>query len=356
MQHLTNRKMVRAILLAIPLLSFVIAIVGAIPSGEPPLLIVKLPQIVISNMQQIPNAKAVNWFTYILTIYLIGFVISIILPLINLIYYLRKPLRAGTAFSFNKVVYIPENTTLNKEMITLHEQAHVQQLHSLDVLYYHVIRAIFWINPIAYKLFEAIKQEHEFAADKYAIENIKDKLAYCELLVSETLQIKSISSLVHTFHSSNTLLNRLQMITQTQPQSVSGWKKIASIPLLALILILSTSSVQTFAQSGNEKVFKRAEIMPEYIGGQENMMKFLSTEIKYPVKCRDQKIEGSVVLKFVIDKNGRIKDIVNLKKDTDNLLVQEAMRVLKIMPNWEPGKNNGQPVNTEMVLPIQFQL
>ncbi|MFN5885970.1 MAG: energy transducer TonB, partial [Bacteroidota bacterium] len=98
-----------------------------------------------------------------------------------------------------------------------------------------------------------------------------------------------------------------------------------------------------------------AEQMPEFPGGQEAMMAFLSKNIQYPPMARENGIEGRVVLQFVVDKDGKISNIEIVKKLGWGL-EEEATRVVKTMPAWKPAKQNGKPVVLRMILPIVFKL
>jgi protein TonB len=98
-----------------------------------------------------------------------------------------------------------------------------------------------------------------------------------------------------------------------------------------------------------------AEQMPEFEGGQEEMMKYLSKNINYPPVARENGIEGRVILQFVVGTDGKISQIEILKKLGWGL-EEEAVRVVKSMPPWRPGKQNGKPVYVKFTLPIVFKL
>ena len=95
--------------------------------------------------------------------------------------------------------------------------------------------------------------------------------------------------------------------------------------------------------------------MPEFKGGTEALMKYLGNNVKYPKEAKENKIEGKVYVAFVIDNNGNIKD-VSLTKSANKHLDKEALRVVKIMPKWSPGKKDNKNVSVKTTLPIAFQL
>ena len=102
-------------------------------------------------------------------------------------------------------------------------------------------------------------------------------------------------------------------------------------------------------------VFEVVEQMPEYPGGMSAMMAFISKNIKYPVAAQKAKIQGRVVIQFIVNTEG---DITNPKvlRGTDPLLDAEAIRLTTIMPKWKPGMQRGQAVNVKYTVPIMFRL
>lgn len=97
------------------------------------------------------------------------------------------------------------------------------------------------------------------------------------------------------------------------------------------------------------------EVMPEYPGGTDAMLEFLRTNIKYPQSCIDDKIQGRVLVKFVVEKDGSVTGaevVKSVNKDLD----AEALRVINMMPTWTPGKQKGQTVRVNYVVPVVFKL
>ncbi|QNF33274.1 energy transducer TonB [Adhaeribacter swui] len=105
----------------------------------------------------------------------------------------------------------------------------------------------------------------------------------------------------------------------------------------------------------SEEIFTFVEQNPTFPGGLEAMYKYLGKNIKYPAVASRNGLEGNVILQFVVNKEGAISDITVVKSlggGTD----EEAIRVVKTMPNWTPGKQNGRPVNVRYTLPVRFKL
>ncbi|MCH5312372.1 MAG: energy transducer TonB [Prevotella sp.] len=103
------------------------------------------------------------------------------------------------------------------------------------------------------------------------------------------------------------------------------------------------------------KVFDVVEEMPSFPGGQAELMSYLSKNIKYPVVAEENGVQGRVILTFVVERNGSITDI-KVVKSVDPSLDKEAIRVVKGMPNWIPGKQNGSSVRVKFTLPVIFRL
>jgi len=101
--------------------------------------------------------------------------------------------------------------------------------------------------------------------------------------------------------------------------------------------------------------FTVVEQMPEFPGGQEKMMKFLRENIQYPTLAAENGIQGSVYLSFIVEGTGKIRDIKVLR-GVGGGLDEEAMRVVKLMPQWVPGKQNGKAVAVLFDLPVKFTL
>ncbi len=103
------------------------------------------------------------------------------------------------------------------------------------------------------------------------------------------------------------------------------------------------------------KVFDVVEQMPSFPGGNAALMKYLSENIKYPVVAQENGIQGRVVVSFVVERDGSITD-VRVVKSVDPSLDKEATRVVKGMPNWIPGKQNGSAVRVKYNVPVAFRL
>lgn len=97
------------------------------------------------------------------------------------------------------------------------------------------------------------------------------------------------------------------------------------------------------------------EVMPEYPGGMDAMMKFVAENLKYPEQMQKEKVEGRVLLSFVVEKDGSVTNIEEVQSPHP-VLTEEAIRVVKLMPKWKPGKQDGKEVRVQFNLPITFRL
>ena len=103
------------------------------------------------------------------------------------------------------------------------------------------------------------------------------------------------------------------------------------------------------------KVFDVVEEMPQFPGGQAALLEYLAKNIKYPVVAEENGIQGRVIVTFVVERDGSITD-VKVVKSVDPSLDKEAARVVKSMPKWQPGKQNGSAVRVKYTVPVQFRL
>lgn len=104
-----------------------------------------------------------------------------------------------------------------------------------------------------------------------------------------------------------------------------------------------------------EEIFVAVEQQAEFPGGQAALMKWLGNNIRYPESAQQNDIQGRVVVKFVVEKDGSIGQ-ATIAKGVDKDLDREAIRVVKKMPKWQPGKNNGVAVRSYFTLPVIFKL
>jgi len=128
--------------------------------------------------------------------------------------------------------------------------------------------------------------------------------------------------------------------------------------LIATLMSATTITAQKTVVSNKqskETAFDVVEKMPEYPGGQMQMMTFLMENMKYPKEAQSKKIEGRVIVTFIVEKDGMVTE-AEVVKSVYPALDEEALRVVSIMPKWQPGMQKGKPVRVKYTIPITFRL
>jgi protein TonB len=107
----------------------------------------------------------------------------------------------------------------------------------------------------------------------------------------------------------------------------------------------------------NDKVlsFREVERLPEYPGGMVAFMKWLTKNLRYPASAQSQQIKGRVVAQFIINRDGSITDL-ELTEHLNRACDNEVMRVLRMMPKWQPGLMNAKPCRTKVCIPVVFNM
>lgn len=110
------------------------------------------------------------------------------------------------------------------------------------------------------------------------------------------------------------------------------------------------------ADGGDEdKIYDKVEAMPSFQGGEVALMLWLNEHVLYPAMAQENGVEGRVIVQFVVGRDGSVSD-VKVVRSVDPSLDQEALRVVRAMPRWIPGKQDGKSVNCKFTLPVTFRL
>ena len=109
-------------------------------------------------------------------------------------------------------------------------------------------------------------------------------------------------------------------------------------------------------EEDEQVVFVVVETMPEFPGGTQALFKYLSENVKYPVIAQENGIQGRVICQFTVNKDGSIVDVEVVRSGGDASLDKEAVRVIKSMPKWSPGKQRGKAVRVKYTVPVNFKL
>jgi TonB family protein len=294
-----------------------------------------------------------------------------------------------TPFSFMGYIFLnPETENRKLGAMLAHERVHVNQVHSFDLLLLELLTIMQWFNPVVWLYRGSLKGIHEYLADDEVLKQGYDKLVYQGILLDQSMGIQ-VNDLTNNFNQS-LLKRRFIMMTKTKAAGFARLKYYLALPVAMAVAVVLSLSMNTivYGQSGadippppsksetggqavtvqsqkdtkplgegqEEQVFKVVDQMPEFEGGSNAMIKYLVENIKYPDDAKQKGISGRVFVQFVVSKTGEVKN-VHLLRGVSPSLDNEALRVVSSMPDWKPGKDeNGQPVNVEYNLPINFSL
>ena len=284
-------------------------------------------------------------------------------------------------FSFFNIVFLNRSDleSVDTQKIIVHEKVHIQQWHSLDLMLLEIITIIQWFNPFIWMYRHAVKTLHEYLADEGVLYSGVNVKVYSALLFNQSTGIQ-INDLANNF-SKSLLKRRFIMMTKSRTQKFARLKLMLVLPLaFSMMLVISCGPdipaqqeeevVKPQTEAPNEadrpppsqvkedepaKIFTVVEVMPEYPGGTDEMMKFLAENIKYPTVAQENGISGKVFVTFIVDENGLI-DNISILRGIGGGCDEEAIRVIKMMPKWKPGTQRGQAVRVQYNVPIKFTL
>jgi len=103
------------------------------------------------------------------------------------------------------------------------------------------------------------------------------------------------------------------------------------------------------------EIYDFTEVRPSFVGGEKKLLKYLYDNIKYPVIAKENDIQGTIYVKFIVNEDGEITD-VTIPRDIGGGCGDEAARVIKAMPKWNPGKQRGKAVKVRFGVPVRFKL
>ncbi len=282
-------------------------------------------------------------------------------------------------FSFFKWIFVDKEAWQddNNEIIQ-HERIHASQWHSADVMFSELICIIFWWNPIAWLYRREIRVNHEFLADRGVLHQGFNPQNYQYALL-QTMTVTNRIPINNYFNISQ-LKKRIAMMNKQPSPRQSAAKYLLVLPLAGLLIAgnaVKASPLKTFeeltsepqskqknknskevvvtAVSDESKAVGKSEVMPQYPGGEKAMMEYLAANIKYPEKAAKENVSGRIIVRFIVSKTGKIED-VKVIKGVSPECDAEAIRVVKAMPDWTPGKSNGKLVSVYYTMPIIFSL
>ncbi|WP_349664320.1 TonB family protein [Cellulophaga lytica] len=282
--------------------------------------------------------------------------------------------KSNNAFSFYNTVFMGDAVTKeNEEGILEHELVHVKQKHTLDLLFFEVMRIALWFNPLVYIYQNRIAEVHEFIADS-KVKKTSKKEQY-ELLLSQIFETKNISFINH-FYKSSLIKKRIVMLQKSKSSKVLKLKYLALVPLVAGMLFYTSceteketeiDAVEAKTEVVVETVdvpFSVVEEVPVFPGCEdaletrdcfnEQIREHIRKNFNYPEEAQKEGVQGRVSVRFVIQEDGSVEDIQ--MRGPDVRLEEEAMRIIKLLPKFTPGKQRGHNVRVPFSLPITFRL
>lgn len=255
--------------------------------------------------------------------------------------------------SFGNIILFPEDEI--DALILKHEMAHLVLKHHYDKMLFQILRCFFFPILVFHFVYKELMIVHEFEADEQA--GI-DKEAYSKTLLSAHIGSHQLYLLQNFFH--HPLKRRIMMLYKNKKSNKGRKVLLLAFSVITLSAVTILQSKPLAAQQQKEivvknKVYDSVDQAPEFPGGIDSLLTFLSANIKYPDAAKAKKVEGRVVLTFVVNKEGSITDVKIIR----NLRMgcgEEAKRVILAMPKWEPGKKDGENVSVSYTLPITFAL
>ena len=271
-------------------------------------------------------------------------------------------------FSFFRWIFVnPDDKTPSQvQQILTHEQTHVAQWHSADALLSQLFVAAFWFNPVAWLMRLQVRNNLEYLADRSVISGGTDKKAYQYHLLAVAYRT-NVATITNNFNVLP-LKKRIKMMNKQTSNPLARFKYLLFVPLAIALLAMNSTAMRANVQkkvvkttkatkktSANDKVYEVCEQMPTFPGGDAALMKYLSENVKYPALAIKAQEQGRVVVSFTVEKDGAISDVKVARSVTPSLDA-EAVRVVKAMPKWTPGKQGGQLVRVRYNVPVSFKL
>ena len=389
----TFHRLNRILILGCLIMSFAIPLVhftgGTNPTVEMVRQTVQLPEVLING--DASEQSIWSWADIMICIYIIGVVAIFFMTVVQTVR-LTKQLRqcehitdnrgntivltdcATSPFClFHYIVMSRDDYANNRNYILTHEQEHIRLRHYIDLIILQFATIIQWFNPFVWLIGKNLKAIHEFEVDEAVLNKGIDATQYQKFLV-----IKAVGNRLQPFANNlnkESLKRRIIMMNQKRSNRWMMLKALFIIPVatLAVSVFASNTGVSTVTgeavrtanalpttnmqtQQSATKAYEVVEVMPKFKGGESAMMEFLMMNMKYPQAAVKAKQQGRAVVGFVVRKDGTVSDVHITKSAGYAVLDEEAMRVVKAMPAWEPGKQKGKPVNVKYNVPITFRL
>ena len=340
-----------------------------------------LPEIVVDGGQ---NSNGISFSQILLGIYILVTSILFLRVFIQILILVSKIRKAKPVHLHHQVIYVeqgletpfsffkwilldPSNYEENElNEILLHEETHVKQGHSFDTIFSELTCVFCWFNPFVWLMKREIRMNLEFLADRSVLVS-GCEVEHYQFHLLRLSYSKAAAKLSNNFNVSP-LKKRIFMMNKKQTSKISILKYALLLPIVGGLFFfnaclnaeasnssISTSEPEEKVSITPETVFSHVEEPPFFPGGDKALMQWLAENMKYPVSAHEEKLEGRVVVRFVVSETGKIKD-VEVLRSVAPVLDEEAIRVVNAMPNWIPGKQSGKEVSVYYTLPVLFRL
>ena len=348
--------------------------------------------IITEAAEEAPSAQVVKVNPWMI-LYAAGFLAVLAWTAIALVR-MRRTIRSGEAkrledgtklilteadvpsFSWGRTIVMSRKDAEANPAILQHEKAHIQKVHTLDILLFTAVTLVHWFNPLVWITLSELKLLHEYEADDAVLNKGIDATQYQLLLVRKAVGDKRFT-LANGFQHAK-LKNRIDMMLKNPS---SGWQRLAWLAVLPFLAgtmflcnpvrakvvsdlpeILSETvsdlpgTVAQVPDTTQAVPFSQVETKPTFEGGDAvEFSKWVNGNLQYPESAKNAGTQGRVTLQFTIGKDGKVGD-VKVLKGIDPDLDAEALRVVSSSPDWTPGYVGGKPVKVTFTFPIIFRL
>ena len=289
---------------------------------------------------------------------------------------------ATCPFSFFGWIFVNPSAQSEEQLreIMTHERAHAEQWHSVDVVLAELLTAVCWPNPFAWLMRREVRLNLEYLADERVVEAGSERKSYQYHLLGLAYG-KNVATISNNFNVLPLKL-RIKMMNKQRTNSWLRAKYLLLVPVAAVALVAcnldkknekplgvvvntggeqnavaaeNLPGVDTVKVAPEDAYFDVVEQMPEFPGGQTELMKYLQQSVKYPKEAQEKGLQGRVIVSFIVDTDGSVEK-PEVVRSVDPQLDAEALRVVKMMPKWQPGKQNGKVVRVKYHFPVTFRL
>ena len=333
---------------------------------------ISLQEVLIS--EHLMEVAAEDKESYLLYIYFLGVGLSLLfflIRLLKLIYFIRHatPIRSNSSYSmiftkgkvptssFLHFLFWDETTDLGKkqqDQLIAHELCHIRERHSWDLLFMQLIQIVLWFHPLVYLIHRDLIQTHEYIADRKALQQ-SDPDSYQELLLSQMFgrQLAYTHSFFH-----QPLKNRIMMLHKQSSRKISALKYGAILPLILVLGFTISCTNEQVVEETLVSVKEKTSVIQ--LTGEEipdpkpiNMQE-VQKEIGYPQELRDEGIQGEVLIKVMVNTQGKYVKHEVVKSPNDKLTAAVVKHIDKI--RFDPADKDGKKVSFWATIPFRFKL